>query len=103
MVLVLAFFTKVKLAPIDLPPWFIPFVFDSGASCIMVNSSQHGKGWQDVENPVNITTADGGQLFATKMGGTVSLLNFNPQKWQWEQMIYKDCLLVPGLCQRSRA
>ncbi|SYW81846.1 uncharacterized protein UHO2_00351 [Ustilago hordei] len=39
----LAFFTDIELAPIDLLPHFVPFVFDSGASCVMVNSLRYGK------------------------------------------------------------
>ncbi|SOV03430.1 uncharacterized protein UDID_18669 [Ustilago sp. UG-2017a] len=65
--------SQVKPALIDLLPRFVPFVFDSGASCVMVNSSQYRKGWQDMDNAVSITTANGGLLPATKMGGTVSL------------------------------
>ncbi|KAJ1582935.1 hypothetical protein NDA12_005851 [Ustilago hordei] len=36
----------------------------------MVNSPQYGKGWQDVQSEVSITTANGGKLLATKVGGT---------------------------------
>ncbi|SOV04339.1 uncharacterized protein UDID_17065 [Ustilago sp. UG-2017a] len=72
-------------------------MFDSGASCVMVNSPKYGKDWQDMENSVSITTADSGNLPATKMGGTVSLLSFSPKKHQWECMTYRDCLLVPSL------
>ncbi|UTT91014.1 hypothetical protein NDA17_001991 [Ustilago hordei] len=46
---VLAFFTEVEPAPINLPPQLVPFVFDSGASCVMVNCTYYGKGWQDME------------------------------------------------------
>lgn len=63
----------------------------------MVNSSQYGKGWQDVQSPVSITTTDRGKLPAIKVGGTVSLLNFSPKKRQWECMMYHNCLLVPDL------
>ncbi|SPC63948.1 uncharacterized protein UHOD_11381 [Ustilago sp. UG-2017b] len=88
---------KVKLAPINLPPRLVPFVFDSGMSCVMVNSTHYGKGWRDMEQAVSITTADGRQLSATKMGGTVSLLSFSPKMWRWEQMMYQNCLLDPNL------
>ena len=50
-----------------------------------------------MKHKVSITTADSGQLSASKMGGTVSLLSFSPKMWQWEQMTYQDCLLVPNL------
>ncbi|KAJ1582444.1 hypothetical protein NDA11_003595 [Ustilago hordei] len=88
---------ELRLAPIELPPWFVPFVFDSGASCVMVNSSHHEKGWRDMDNSISITTADGGKLDTTKMGGTVSLLSFSPKTRQWEQMTYLNCLLIPSL------
>ena len=45
----LAFFTEVKPAPINLPPQFLPFIFDSGVSCTMVNSLWYGKGWQGTD------------------------------------------------------
>ncbi|KAJ1572380.1 hypothetical protein NDA11_006223 [Ustilago hordei] len=95
--LALTFFTETKPAPIDLPPWFVLFLFDSGASCIMVNSPQYGKGWQDMDHKVSITTTNGGLLSTTKMGGMVSLLSFIPKMCQWEQITYQDCLLIPGL------
>ncbi|SAM84359.1 uncharacterized protein UBRO_20312 [Ustilago bromivora] len=50
-----------------------------------------------MDHAVSITTADSGLLPATKMGGTVSLLSFSSKMCQWEQMIYKNCLLVPDL------
>lgn len=50
-----------------------------------------------MKEAVSITTANGGQLSATKMGGTVSLLSFNPKVWRWEGMTYQNCLLVPNL------
>ncbi|CCF48192.1 hypothetical protein NDA11_001035 [Ustilago hordei] len=68
MALALAFFTEVKLAPIDLPPQFVPFMFDSGTSCIMVNSLRLRKDWKGIKDSVGITTADGGKLSAMKMG-----------------------------------
>ncbi|CCF49929.1 hypothetical protein NDA11_004550 [Ustilago hordei] len=94
---VLAFFTEVKPAPIDLPPRFVPFIFDSRASCVMVNCPQYGKGWREANNTMNITTADGGELSTTKMGRMVSLLSFSPKLCQWEQMTYQNCLLIPDL------
>lgn len=94
---VLAFFTDVKPAPINLPPQLVPFISDSGASCVMVNSPQYRKDWRDTTNTVSITTADGGKLAITKMGGTVRLLSFCPKLQQWECMTYWNCLLVPNL------
>ncbi|SOV03427.1 uncharacterized protein UDID_18666 [Ustilago sp. UG-2017a] len=35
---------KDRPPPPYVPPGLIPFVFDSGTSCVMVNSEQHGKG-----------------------------------------------------------
>ncbi|SAM86432.1 uncharacterized protein UBRO_20977 [Ustilago bromivora] len=85
---VLAFFTELKPAPPHTPPRLIPFVFDSGTSCVMVNSAHHRRGWRD---------ADGGKLPIPKVGGTISLLSFNPIMRHCEQMVYNECILVPGL------
>ncbi|SPC63299.1 uncharacterized protein UHOD_12390 [Ustilago sp. UG-2017b] len=88
---------RVKPPPPYVPPGLVPFVFDSGTSCVMVNSEQHGKGWCDADDSVTITTTDGSKLPVPKIGGTVSLLSLSPTTKQWEQMTYDNCLLVPGL------
>ncbi|KAJ1572568.1 hypothetical protein NDA11_001534 [Ustilago hordei] len=93
----LAFITDLKPAPPYVPPGLIPFVFNSGTSCVMVNLEQYGKGWCDANDSITITTADGGKLPVLKIGGTISLLSLSPMTKQWEQMTYNNCLLVPGL------
>ncbi|CCF49893.1 uncharacterized protein UHO2_05706 [Ustilago hordei] len=54
-----------------------------------------------MEQAVSITTADGRQLSATKMGGMVNLLSFSPKMQQQEQMMYQNCLLVSNLMTNS--
>lgn len=92
-----ALFTDLESAPSCITPRVIPFVFDSGASCVMVNSAQHGKGWCVANNSVSITTTNGGKLPVPKVGGIVSLLSFSLTMKHWEQMVYNNCLLVPDL------